>query len=148
MNSIAVSLGEVTFSQELCEDAAVSLSLFNDDSKKFIQATGSSIATGTDPTDYYRTNTWSRALTEQEKTTYWCLISSGNSTDWVGNGGWLIGWLPSSPESARIPTQIQNLFGDGTLAAALMLELYSSSWQLLLIFAVIKFYRLIPFKAT
>jgi hypothetical protein len=56
--------------------------------------------------------------------------------------------MPSTPKEFRIPTIIENQFGQGTLAAKLVLELYSSSWQLLTILALIKFYKLIPFKST
>jgi hypothetical protein len=80
---------------------------------------------------------------------YWCLLSgSSGNFNILTAGDFLIQFLPSTPEAFRIPNQIEELFQEQTLAASLMIELYSAGWQFLLIMAFIKFYRLIPFKST
>jgi hypothetical protein len=80
---------------------------------------------------------------------YWCLLSgSSGNLNILTTRDFLIQFLPSNPEALRIPNQIELLFHEQTLAASLMIELYSAGWQFLLIMAFIKFYRLIPFKVT
>jgi len=147
MNSVAIGLGYVNYSQEICEDSAIQLNLFADKDMKVVNVSGSST---TSPETYYENNTWSRQLNEEEKDLYWCLLSSSSSGNFnvLSAGDFLIQFLPSTPEAFRIPNQIELLFQDQTLAASLMIELYSAAWQFLLIMAFIKFYRLIPFKAT
>jgi len=147
MNSVAVGLGYVNYSQEICEDSAVQLNLFADKDMKVVNVSGSST---TSPETYYENNTWSRQLNEEEKDLYWCILSSSSSGNFnvLSAGDFLIQFLPSTPEAFRIPNQIELLFQDQTLAASLMIELYSAGWQFLLIMAFVKFYRLIPFKAT
>jgi len=147
MNSVAIGLGYVNYSQEICEDSAIQLNLFADKDMKVVNASGSST---TSPETYYENNTWSRQLNEEEKDLYWCLLSSNSSGNFnvLSAGDFLIQFLPSTPETFRIPNQIELLFQEQTLAASLMIELYSAGWQFLLIMAFIKFYRLIPFKAT
>ncbi len=147
LNSVAISLGDVSASaDEICPSAATSLSIFSKTDNKFLSATG--VSTSGDPIQYYITNTWSRSLTEEEKEEYWCFLNSADFGKFTGAADWLISFLPSSPESLRIPTQIQELFGQKSLAANLMIELYSAGWQFFVILALIKFYKLIPFKAT
>jgi hypothetical protein len=151
MISLAVSLGQTSdSSDEICQDAALHLQMFQSDPNlKFISATSSLIPTGTDPITFYEGNTWTRPLTQADKDTYWCVLSGGGNTAAIQAGGdWFINLMPSSPDSVRIPTQIENLTGEGTLAANLLIELYSAGWQFLTIMAFIKFYRLIPFKST
>ncbi len=147
MNSVAVGLGYVSYSQEICEDSAIQLDLFTDKDMKVVAVSGSST---TSPESYYETNTWSRQLSEEELDLYWCLLSGSSSGNFniLTAGDFLIQFLPSTPEAFRIPNQIELLFQEQTLAASLMIELYSAGWQFLLIMAFIKFYRLIPFKAT
>lgn len=60
----------------------------------------------------------------------------------------LANFLPSSPDNVRLPTIIENLSGEQTLASNLAIELYSSAWQYLAIIAFVKFYKLIPGKGT
>ena len=150
INSLAISLGETVYSDELCQSAAASLDMFSDSDNVQISTSGESIASGSDPVSYYITNTWSRPLTDEEKDLYWCHLNSGIDSDSVAlrGGDWLIKWLPQSPDAIRIPEQIDNLFGEQTLAASLMLEIFGATWQFLVIMAIVKFYRLIPFKAT
>jgi hypothetical protein len=146
INSVAIGLGYVSYSQEICEDSAIQLDLFTDKDMKVIGVSGASTAS---PESYYETNTWSRQLSEEEMSLYWCLFSSGSGNfNILTAGDFLIQFLPSTPEAFRIPNQIELLFQEQTLAASLMIELYSAAWQFLLIMAFIKFYRLIPFKAT
>jgi hypothetical protein len=147
MNSVAIGLGYVNYSQEICEDSAIQLNLFADKDMKVVNVSGSST---TSPEVYYENNTWSRQLNEEEQDLYWCLLNSSSSGSFniLSAGDFLIQFLPSTPEAFRIPTQIDQLFQEQTLAASLMIELYSAAWQFLLIMAFIKFYRLIPFKAT
>ncbi len=147
MNSVAIGLGYVNYSQEICEDSAIQLNLFADKDMKVVNVSGSST---TSPETYYENNTWSRQLNEEEKDVYWCLLISSSSGNFsvLSAGDFLIHFLPSTPEAFRIPNQIEVLFQEQTLAASLMIELYSAGWQFLLIMAFIKFYRLIPFKAT
>ena len=74
---------------------------------------------------------------------------SGVSSNLLSSlAGGFISVLPSSPESIRIPSIIESYFGQGTLGAALILEIYSGVWQLLLIVAFVKFYKLMPGKFT
>jgi hypothetical protein len=88
-------------------------------------------------------------LNEEEINLYWCLLSgSSGNFNILTVGDFQIQFLPSTPEAFRIPNQIELLFQEQTLAASLMIELYSAAWQFLLIMAFIKFSRLIPFKAT
>ncbi len=146
MNSVAIGLGYVNYSQEICEDSVVQLQLFSDKDIKVVSVSGASTNS---PESYYENNTWSRQLNEEEKDLYWCLLSSSSGNfNILSTGDFLIQFLPPTPEAFRIPNQIELLFQDQTLAASLMIELYSAAWQFLLIMAFIKFYRLIPFKAT
>jgi hypothetical protein len=87
-------------------------------------------------------------LNEEEINFYWCLLSGSSGFNILTARDFLIQFLPSNPEAFRIPTQIKSLFQEQTLVASLMIELYPAAWQFLLIMAFIKFYRLIPFKAT
>ena len=77
-------------------------------------------------------------MTNEEKEQYWCYLDTADLGKFSSAADWLISFLPSSPESARIPNQITKLTGDGTLASNLLLELYSGIWQVLLIMALIK----------
>ena len=74
------------------------------------------------------------------------LEEKGFSLSQVANS--LIQIMPQSPSSVRIPTIISNLSGDGTLGANLAIEAYSAVWQYLAIICFVKFYKLIPGKAT
>lgn len=93
-----------------------------------------------------------RFLTPQELDTYNCLFSSASPQLTPGYltsaGTVLINLLPSSPDSVRIPTIINQALGQGTLGANVAIELYSTIWQFLTVILLIKFYKLIPFKAT
>lgn len=151
MKSIAISLGELTYSEELCEDTSISLSIVNNDSQKLVSASGTSIATGSDPTNFYKTNTWSKPLTETEKDLYWCILPNSinlNNNIIEKGADLIINILPSSPETIKIPTIIEKELGKGSLGAKLILELYSGCWQALALVALIKLYKLIPFKST
>jgi len=150
MVSLAVGLGQISdSSDEVCQDAALHLQIFMSDpgSKKLISAAATLIPTGTDPITFYESNTWSRSLTQTDKDTYWCLLSSGGigGVDLTASGNWLINLMPSSPDEVKIPTQINKLAGDGSLASNLLIELYSAGWQSLALFSFIKFFRMLPF---
>lgn len=150
MNSSAISLGQVTFSDSLCKSASVSMDTFADSSKVVVDTWGQSLPSGTDPVSFYSQNTWSRPITEEEKNSYWCLLG-GSGTDFEsmpGAADWLIDFLPESPDALKIPKLIAKLSGEGTLYANLLIEIWNGSWQAFLIFALIRLYKLIPFKAT
>jgi hypothetical protein len=56
--------------------------------------------------------------------------------------------LPQSPDNMKLSTLVTSAGGVGTLGGNLLLELFSGVWQYLGIVVFIKFYKLIPFKAT
>jgi hypothetical protein len=156
MTSLAVGLGQTSdSSDEICQDAALHLQVFESDpgSKKLVSATAYLVPVGTDPVDFYKANTWSRPLNDSEKDLYYCVLSGSGGSGLTSNffqagGDWLINLMPSSPDAIKIPNQIVQLTGEGTLASNLRIELYSAGWQTLAIFCLIKFYKLIPFKST
>jgi len=146
MNSVAVGLGYVSYSPEICQDSVVQMDLFVQKDMKVVSVSGAST---TSPENYYKTNTWSRVLNQSERDLYWCILTAGSENfDITTAGNFLIQLMPSTPEAFRIPNQIEALFQEQSLAASLLIELYSAGWQFLLIMAFIKFYRLVPFKST
>jgi hypothetical protein len=54
-------------------------------------------------------------------------------------------FLPSSPESIRIPVIISRIAGGNTLAGNFLLVMWEGAYQLFLIISLIKFYKLLPF---
>jgi len=155
MLSVGIGLGSVSdTSDEICQDTAIHLSIFqNNSSMHLISAVATLIPNGTDPVTFYEANTWSRPLNDSEKDLYYCVLSGSGGSGLTSNffqagGDWLINLMPSSPDAIKIPNQIVQLTGEGTLASNLLIELYSAGWQTLAIFCLIKFYNLIPFKST
>jgi hypothetical protein len=56
-----------------------------------------------------------------------------------------VSFLPSSPESIRIPVIISRIAGGNTLAGNFLLVMWEGVYQLFLVLALVKFYKLLPF---
>lgn len=95
-----------------------------------------------------------RLLTSAELAIYSCLFSASAGAVEVDSGflevvgNKFLSLLPSSPDEAKIPTILSNMIGQGSLAANAAVEIYSGIWQFLTIIVFIKFYKLLPGKAT
>lgn len=93
-----------------------------------------------------------RPLTSSELVQYGCLSISSSSAFDGGILGALgdvfIDLLPSSPPDMRIPTILNNMLGQGTLAGNLAITLFNGIWQYLTIIVFVKFYKLLPGKST
>lgn len=152
LHSVVISLGQYSSSSGMgwtCIDSSSSLELFHKSNFHLVGSSQALIDPGRDPMTYYRANTWQRPLTEEERNLYWCFLGQDISADGLlGAGDFFVSLMPSSPDSLRIPTIIERMTGEQTLASNLAIELYSAGWQMFVLLAIIKFYKLIPGKST